>query len=174
MKSREDNKPFVSVIGDFNAEGMTVFGRKAMTHWKPVLLISRQIIRLFAYLVMYRDEAGNWIIYLRSYASDEALAKMQVTVTVRKPTIFTNSKANSDTKINIDGSNDDEARTNGELLQFKEDSTFSFTARILNQDVSEQEVIDSGNYLCLKDSQVRKFCIDRTLFEYSVEVGERE
>jgi hypothetical protein len=54
VKCKEDNKPFSSVIGDFNAEGMTVFGRKAMTHWKPVLFISKQIIRLFAYLVSYR------------------------------------------------------------------------------------------------------------------------
>lgn len=34
VKSRQDNQPFTSVIGDFNAENLTVFGRTAMTHWK--------------------------------------------------------------------------------------------------------------------------------------------
>ena len=32
---------FTNVIGDFNAENVTVFGRRAMTHWKPVMLVSQ-------------------------------------------------------------------------------------------------------------------------------------
>ena len=32
---------FSNVIGDFNADNVTVFGRNAMTHWKPVMLVSQ-------------------------------------------------------------------------------------------------------------------------------------
>jgi hypothetical protein len=164
VKNREDNKPFVSVIGDFNVEGMTVFGRRAVTHWKPVLLVSRQIIRLFIYAVMYRDETGNWIVYLRSFASDDALAKLQATVVARRPKAPAN-KGNS--KAMLDHSYD------AGSVEHDEDLKFSFTGGILNQRATEQEVIESGNYLCLKDSQVRKLCVDKTLFEYSIEIKER-
>jgi len=96
VKSREDDRPFASVIGDFNTANMTAFGRRAMTHWKPVLLISRQCIRLFAYLVMYRDESGNWIVYLRSYASQEGLDRLSTTIVIRRPSSAEAFKAPED------------------------------------------------------------------------------
>lgn len=43
-----------SVVRDFNVANKTVFGRSAMTHWKPVLLVSTQHMRLFAYLIIFR------------------------------------------------------------------------------------------------------------------------
>jgi len=171
VKCRENGVPFVSVIGDFNVSGMTVFGRKAMTHWKPVLLISREFIRLFVYLVIYRDEAGNWIIYARSFASDEGLEKIWVTITVNAV----------DAKNNPEGKEEDakekpEGRQEADIAlddKQKEEEMFSFTGRILNQRVTEQEVIDSGNFLCLKDSQVKKMTVDRTLLQYTVRISER-
>ena len=169
VKSREDDRPFVSVIGDFNAEGMTVFGRNAFTHWKCVLLISRQVIRLFAYVVMYRCDQGNWIVYVRSFASDEALSKLQVSVTVRKP-LNTIGKCDANVKIQIEPENPEEQKKKKEV---EEELQFSFTGRIMNQKVTEQEVLDSGSYLCLKDTQVRRLCVDRTLFEYSVVITEK-
>lgn len=160
VKSKEDNKPFVSVIGDFNSEGITVFGRNAMTHWKPVLLISRQYIRLFAYLVMYRDERGNWIIYLRSFASDAALDMLEADVKISKP-----SKARFADEMKTGTNFTDQNNKDN-------NNCYTFTGRIMPQKYTEQQVIDTGNYLCLKDSQIKKLGIGRTLFEYSVNFKE--
>jgi len=168
LKSRENGVPFVSVIGDFNAEGMTVFGRAAMTHWKPILLISREIIRLFAYLVIYRDETGNWILYVRSFASDESLEKLQASVTVSAVEAKEKTEEKEQKDIALDDKQEGDVNADGK------EGIFSFTGRILNQRVTEQEVIDSGNYLCLKDSQVKKMTVDRTLLQYAVVVSERQ
>ena len=54
VKMNETSGLYGSVIGDFNQDDATVFGRGAMTHWKPVLLVSSAHMRLFAYLVIYR------------------------------------------------------------------------------------------------------------------------
>ncbi len=100
-------------------------------------------------ILPFRDENGNWILYARSYATKALLDKVQVSVTVRKPT-----------KANVDANKTNNA------------PTFSFVGRILPCDATEQQVIDSGSFLCLKDGQIRKLCVERTLFEYSVEVTE--
>lgn len=153
---------------------------------QPVLLISRQIIRLMAYLVMYRDEKGNWVIYCRSYASDEALEKLWWSVIVRKPKNAFPEDRNTkkkldDVKIQIEEEKDEDKVSESKKESEKQEDegpddqlSFSFTGRIMNQRISEQGVIDTGSYLCLKDSQVRRMCVNRTLFEYSVEITEKE
>jgi len=177
VKSKEENCPFVSTLGDFATEGMTVFGRNAPTHWRPTLLISKQIIRLFAYLVAFRTAAGCWILYVRSYASEETRKKLQVKIVVRQAknlsqncqkvgayTIITRSKA----KLAK------EEHDKAERARINNYDSITFHGRLFGQDETEQNVLDSGEYLCLSDSQVKKFCVERVLFEYSVEITVKE
>ncbi len=74
------------MIGDFNQGDVTVFGRGAMTHWKPVLLVSSAHMRLFAYLVIFRDFKGEWMVSARSYCGKGLLENIRVRVTLKKPT----------------------------------------------------------------------------------------
>lgn len=160
VKSRVDNEPFSSVIGDFSNND-TVFGRILMTHWKPVLLISRQIIRLFAHLVMYRDPLGNWIFYVKSFATNEALQRIQCTIEVTKAKQETEQKENE----NVPSNNTKEEE--------KSDIIHHFTGDVHSSALTEQQVIDTGSYMVLKDSQIRRCQYDRTLLRYRVKIFEK-
>lgn len=50
----------------------------------------------------------------------------------------------------------------------------SITCGIMGRKATEQDVIDSANYIVLKDSIVRRMTIDRTLLQYVVEVSEKD
>ncbi len=73
------------MIGDFNQGDVTVFGRSTMTHWKPILLVSSTHMRLFAYLVIFRDFKGEWMVSARSYCGKGLLENIRVRVTLKKP-----------------------------------------------------------------------------------------
>ena len=145
VKKQEDpSSPYTSVIGDFNQDGLTVFDRSAMTHWKPVMLISAAHVRLFAYLLFYRNLDQEWVAYARGFAEQECLDRYEL-------------------KLKL-----------GSAAKDNKATEFTFSGRILAHDVSEKEVIASGNYLSLKDAHVQKLCSGKTLFEYDVEIVERK
>jgi len=161
VKNRVDNKPFVSVIGDFTDTSLTVFGREKKTEWKPVLFMSRQVIRLFAYLVVYREDANNWILSIRSYASEEGLRQVKARLIVRKPALTGRAKiVKVCTNLLEHG-----ICTSNSLSS----PTYSMTTDILSNKLSESEVLATSSFLRLTDSQVKGLTVDRTLFEYSVD-----
>jgi len=141
------------VLGDYGDPSLTVFGRPATVNWKPVLLISRQVIRLFAYLVAHRDNEGNWTLSIRSYASEEGLQQVKARLIVRRPFL------------------DKEAKLAETITSVTPPVvTYSMTVNILSSKLSESEVLASSNCMRLTDAQVRGLTVDRTLLEYSVEI----
>ena len=46
---------YTSVIADFEGEEATVIGKTTVTHWKPALLASDELVHLFGYLTVMRD-----------------------------------------------------------------------------------------------------------------------
>lgn len=145
IKRRENDTPFVSIFGDYNQQQTlsTVFNRPTMTHWKPVLMISKKILQHFIYLITYRDFTGNWIVYLRSYATKEALPKLTGCITLRKQSSVPLTKTMP---------------------------MYQFQCGISSFDATENEVLDSGNYLLLRDAQVKHLRDDNTILEYSIEL----
>ena len=43
-----------------------------------VVLLSQTVVRFFLYLVMYRENSGDWFIYLRSMAHQQMTSNVQV------------------------------------------------------------------------------------------------
>ena len=180
LENLQDNCPFVSSIGDFPGEGMSVFERKVPTNWKTVLLWSQQIMRLWAFVVVYRTSGGWWVIYVRSYASEEARKRLQVKIVVRRPrpppscpplappnpTAFTSWKAALLTRFT--------SEEEGKAEQARKVDSVSFHGRLFGPKETPREVLASGEYLCLTDSQVQRFRAGRILFEYSIEITMKE
>lgn len=164
IKCKEDNKPFINNIGDFVDETTTVFNKKTITHWKPVLLISRQHIRLFAYIIMQRSEQGNWMIFVSSYAPMEILDKHQATITIRKP-----KEENLENKVQMEIV---ERINNLHINKETKDTTFIYTGKILPEGLTKEQVQMTGNYLSVTDEQVKKLCEGRIIFEYAVTIEE--
>ena len=50
----------------------------------------------------------------------------------------------------------------------EDDSQYMFRGGVSSSTASEQDVTDSGNYLLLRDGQVKKFKIDKTIMEYRI------
>ena len=136
---------YKSVIGDFNTAEQTVFHRTGITtHWKPVMLVSSEHIRLFAYLLMYRDGEGRWALYVRSFADREFLKDWESHITVRPA-----GEAKAATP------------------------SWSFAGPVVAHDAMEAEVHRAGNFLRLTDDQVKLLTDGKTLFHYEVELRRR-
>ena len=147
------NGEFMSVIGDFNDKEQTVFSRTTLTHWKPVLLVSQEHIRIFAYLTAYRDGKGEWFLSVRSFSAPSVLSKWGVQIHLRQPS---NKKVEN---------TEDAAPPESDPFE-----GVTFVGQILSHELSDKQVFESGQYLRLNDHQVKNLVKDRTLFEYSVKL----
>lgn len=154
IKQDEEEKPFTSVIGDF-LDDMTVFDRKSMTHWKPVMLVTRHLFRLFAYLVMSRAPSGEWFFYVRVMAGQEIVDRVKADIVVRSPAsdlseVKTKCVCNTTTKTS--------------------DKEFFFEGLVNSFEASEDQVFKSGRYLKMTDEQVKHLMNGKTLLEYEVDL----
>ena len=120
------------------AQDQTVFSKNTTTHWKPVMLISQEALKFFCYAIFYRDSGGIWYCYVRSFAP----ASLSETLTV---------------EIGI-----------GRSGSVEDSHSYSFRGGVNSSSDTELEVTNSGNYLLLRDGQVRKFQVDKTIMEYRI------
>ena len=141
VKAKPPNHCFVSTIGDF-AQDQTVFSKNTTTHWKPVMLISRDALKFFCYAIFYRD-SGVWYCYVRSFAPPAVSNTLRVEIGIGRP-----------------GSEDS--------------SQFVFRGGVNSSVASEQELTESGNYLLLRDGQVKKFKVDKTIMEYRISLRQSQ
>merc|ERR1712048_218863 len=65
---------------------MGVFGRNnVITHWMPVLLLSKKTINLWCHVVIQRDAQGLWTIVVYSMLPKECTDQIKVKITVGNP-----------------------------------------------------------------------------------------
>ncbi len=189
VKMDETSGKYGSVIGDFNQADATVFGRGAMTHWKPVLLVSGAHMRLFAYLVICRDFRGEWSVSARSYCGGELLKNVRIKVTLKRPSEERARKeAAKWSKINSSnsGSSGSEQRqeeresssssgTKLEEIEDKgeeDDASYTYVGKLVSHDLGDKEAADMGEALVLRDCHVKRLRRDKTIFQYSAEIYE--
>ena len=146
VKSKPPNS-FVSTIGDF-AQDQTVFSKTTPTHWKPVMLISPETLKFFCYAIFYRDASGHWLSYVRSFAPPTVTSGLRAEIRVGPCGV---------------------ARTKGSLQDH-----FLYCGRVASSEATESEVQESGDYLLLRDGQVRKLRTDKTIMEYSITLRQVE
>jgi len=120
------------------AQDQTVFSKSTATHWKPVMLISQEALRFFCYAIFYRDSQGNWFAYVRSFAPESVTATLRVEIRIKK------SGCGSDSE------------------------SFLYQGTVSSSDATEQDILDSGSFLLLRDGQVKKFMVDKTIMEYNI------
>ena len=140
LRSDNVNEPFKSFIGDFSQADMTVFNRTQVTHWKPVLLVSRTVVQYLLYLTIQRSATGYWYIHVRSFSPESLLQR----ITVRLE-LFKSGEENSSQKYIYEGG----ANSNK---------------------LSNDEAMAAGKYLVLTDAQLKLLKTEQTIFEYKVSV----
>ena len=147
----QESQTFSSIIGDFG-EGPSVFTRTQIhTHWKPVLLISNDLVKFFIYLILYRSQNGDWFVYLRSFSGQSVRKYFKASITLRSPT------------------------PKKEVTNLEEGGVvYKWEGDILAHNITESEMMHSGIYLRLSDRQIKTLQRGKTLFEYSVELKFRK
>jgi len=124
------------------AQDQTVFSKSTATHWKPVMLISQEALRYFCYAIFYRDASGYWFAYVRSFAPPAVIETLRVEIRIKK-----------------NGNSDD-----GDI--------YKYSGKVSSAEATEQDIKDSGNYLLLRDGQVKKFMVDKTIMEYNITLNQ--
>ena len=56
-----------------------------VTHWKPTLLLSKELSNLWCYTVIQRDQTGFWMLIVYSMLPKECTEKIRVKITVGDP-----------------------------------------------------------------------------------------
>jgi len=135
------NEPFKSFIGDFSQADMTVFNRTQVTHWKPVLLVSRTVVQYLLYLTIQRSAAGLWYIHVRTFSPESLLHRITV-----KLELFKSGEENPGHKYIYEGG----ANSNK---------------------LSNEEAMATGKFLILTDAQMKLLKTEQTIFEYKVSVS---
>lgn len=79
-----DGSTFKSFIGDIREADKSVFDRKFVTHWKPILLISPTMAEYLLYLTVQRSSRGLWYLMVRSCHPEFLLARLKVKLEVFK------------------------------------------------------------------------------------------
>ena len=141
LRSDNVNEPFKSFIGDFSQADLTVFNRTQVTHWKPVLLVSRTVVQYLLYLTIQRSATGLWYIHVRSFSPESLLQR----ITVRLE-LFKSGEENSSQKYIYEGG----ANSNK---------------------LSNDEALAAGKFLVLTDAQLKLLKTEQTIFEYKVSVS---
>jgi len=77
------NSVFKSNLGDFPSSEKSVFARNdVITHWKPVLLLSKKLLSLWCHVVIQRDSQGFWKLMAYSMLPKECTEQIRVKITV--------------------------------------------------------------------------------------------
>ena len=140
LRSNEADAPFRSYIGDFSDPKMTVFNRTQMTHWKPILLISKAVYQLLIYLTVMRTSLGQWQFFIRSFSPPSVLKAITV-------------------KLEVFKAGDDDAG-----------QRFTYQGPVISNNLTNHEAAASGKLLQLTDAQLRLLKTDQTIFDYQVSV----
>ena len=134
------NEPFQSFIGDFSQANMTVFSRREVTHWKPVLLVSRTVVQYLLYLTIQRTAGGLWYIHVRTFSPESLLQRVTV-----KLELYKSGEENSGQKHTYEGG-------------------------VNSNKLSNEEAMASGKFLVLADAQMKLLKTEQAIFEYKVSV----
>ena len=74
---------FKSSLGDFPAPQMSVFKRtNVITHWRPVLLISKATVNLWLYVIILRDPRGFWTLQVHSLLPEKEAELLRIKLIV--------------------------------------------------------------------------------------------
>ena len=77
---------FKNNLGDFPDNAPSVFTRNnVITHWKPIVLLSKHLIIYWLYLIVQRDQKGQWILMLHTMMPQSIAKKITAKISVTSP-----------------------------------------------------------------------------------------
>lgn len=158
--------PYVSTICELGDPNTSVFERTTPVIWRPMLLASRESIRLFLHLFVVRTGTGNWFFYIRSFASEDSVACLRASIMVRRPTSIPHEPE-------LTGDEGCVLCTEFEPAPLEDDSNcypHFFTGPVFDFKISHVEILSKQLCLKLSDQQIRKFNVGRTLLEFVIRV----
>jgi len=87
---------FKTHVGNFPCKEQSVFDRnKVITHWGPILLLSKKTINIWCHVVIQRNAQGFWTLMVYSMLPKDYANKIKVRITVGNP--------DSDQRFNFSG-----------------------------------------------------------------------
>jgi hypothetical protein len=159
------NSSFRSFIGDFSDKNITVFNRSVVTHWKPIMLVSRAVVQYLLYLTIQRSPAGDWYLQIRSFSPDSVIDRIRVEMSV-----FNTGRAaslialNNTSKTESSNSNENIKNINGSIHKY------TYEGGVVSHTLMNEDVIAAGKFLILKDAQMKLIRTDNAIFEYSIKI----
>ncbi len=112
------------------------------------------------------------MVSARSYCGQSLLENLRVRVTLKRPS---KERARQETaKWGGQSSNNNPEnlpQKEQEDLDYEE-ASYSFVCKMLPHDLSDRAVSSTGEHLILRDSQVRRLCREKTVFQYEAEIFE--
>lgn len=157
------NSQFASFVQNFSPElRISVFDRSVCTHWKPVLLVSRHVVQYLIYLTIRRSAKGDWYLQVRSFSPRPMIDRIRVQVNVFKSSI---DRGNSIASHTAPSCPDTDKNTNNQHA-----ASYTYNGPVMSDSLAEDEILASGNYLLLRDAQIKPLGRGSAIFEYSVRV----
>lgn len=183
LNNRDRNDAsFVGLIGDFTAsaritgplivqEGrplstavhpITIFGQHSTADWPPVFLLNTRFVGYLPYLNIQRLSNGSWMAYVRAFIPNVFTADMPRLAHVEIK-MFVPSDRNKDAGSSVLPG---EKKREGQMRP-----VYMFRGHAVSSTLSVEQVIASGQYLCVRDDQVKKLAVGNLLFEYEVRMS---
>ena len=73
---------FKSNLGDFPKEAVSVFERSNVTNWKPVILLAKDILKVWCYVLVERNSSGIWTFMLYSMLPKDNVDGINAKITI--------------------------------------------------------------------------------------------
>ena len=144
IRGNESNHHFNGFIRDLSDPNMTVFNRRKVTHWRPVMMVSEAVEKYLIYMTIQRNAGGLWYIQFRSFSSLAVLPRIKVKLQVFKSE------------------------------ETKDEQKFSYDGGAISNSASHQEMMEEGKCLLLTDAQLKLLKTESKIFRFHVEVTTRQ
>ena len=136
--ANSDGLTFTSNLANFADTRTSVFQMDTTVHWRPALLVSEKLITYLIYVTVKRTTEGDWYIAVRSISPQHVREKITYELQ-----IFQGSAEEGQAKC-------------------------SWNGYPVSHNHSDYDLIRTGEYLRLNDSQLRNLTRNLSIFEYQL------
>jgi len=138
-----------------DSKSTSLFDTEQSHIWKPILLVSKAHMRLFAFIVFRRDPDGLWAIEARSHIGEKLLENLRI-----KLEMFSGPPSGSSPDMRSEEQKALEAHRAKEL-------SFSVQGKFVPHDNPEKDML-----VLLSDALVQPLMQHNTVFHYRVTISE--
>jgi hypothetical protein len=111
------------------------------------------VVQYFLYLITYREGNDRWYLYVCSFAPKELAKNVQVTIKVSEASPVEDEATKATASIKTTS------------------PVFQFTGNVHSASSKYEDVLQTGNYLFLKDEQIKMLKRGKSLCKFSITIN---